>query len=43
MLESQGSVIKEQGVTFAVVLAKRNAIDNRFKASTRMPGRCVSG
>ena len=31
-LEFIGSIIKEQGVTFAVVLVKKQAIDNRFEA-----------
>ena len=29
----QGAVIKEQGVTFAVVIVKRHVIDNRAEAS----------
>ena len=28
----QGSVIKEQGVTFAIVIVKRSVIDNRSEA-----------
>lgn len=29
----QGAVIKEQGVTFAVVVVKRHVVDNRFEAN----------
>jgi hypothetical protein len=30
----QGAVIKEQGVTFAVVIVKKHVIDNKFGADT---------
>ena len=32
ILELIGSIIKEQGVTFAVVLVKKHVIDNRIEA-----------
>lgn len=28
----QGAVIKEQGLTFAVVIVKKHVVDNRFEA-----------
>ncbi len=28
----QGAVIKEQGVTFAVVIVKKHVVDNKFEA-----------
>jgi hypothetical protein len=31
-MKFQGSVIKEQGVTFAVVIVKKHVIDNRIEA-----------
>lgn len=33
LLEFQGAVIKEQGVTFAVVIVKKQVIDNRPEAN----------
>jgi hypothetical protein len=33
-----GSVIKEQGVTFAVVLVKKHVIDNRIEADRLIQG-----
>jgi len=30
----QGAVVKEQGVTFAVVIVKRHVMDNRSEANT---------
>lgn len=32
-LEFQGSIIREQGVTFAIVVVKRHVIDNRNEAN----------
>ncbi len=32
-MKFQGAVIKEQGVTFAVVIVKKSIIDNRFEAN----------
>lgn len=32
-MKFQGAVIKEQGVTFAVVIVKKNVIDNRSAAT----------
>lgn len=29
----QGAIVREQGVTFAVVVVKRHVIDNRFEAN----------
>jgi hypothetical protein len=29
----QGAVIKEQGITFAVVVVKKHVVDNRFEAN----------
>ena len=31
-MQFQGAVVKEQGVTFAVVIVKRTIINNRFEA-----------
>lgn len=31
-MKFQGSVIKEQGITFAVVIVKKHVIDNRIEA-----------
>jgi hypothetical protein len=33
MMKFQGAVIKEQGVTFAVVVVKRHVLDNRSTAA----------
>lgn len=31
-MKFQGAVIKEQGVTFAIVIVKKHIVDNRLKA-----------
>ncbi|ABN57665.1 hypothetical protein [Methanoculleus submarinus] len=31
-MKFQGSIIKEQGVTFAIVIVKRHIVDNRHEA-----------
>ncbi len=38
ILELIGSIIKEQGVTFAVVLVKKHVIDNRIEADRLIQG-----
>ena len=38
ILELIGSIIKEQGVTFAVVLVKKHVIDNRTEADRLIQG-----
>lgn len=34
----QGALIKEQGVTFAVVVVKRHVVDNRMEAQSAIRG-----
>ena len=34
----QGAVIKEQGVTFAVVIVKKHVVDNKFEADRAILG-----
>ena len=31
-MKIQGAVVKEQGVTFAIVVVKKHVVDNRFSA-----------
>jgi len=33
MMRFQGAVIKEQGITFAIVVVKKHVVDNRFEAN----------
>ncbi len=37
-MKLQGAVIKEQGITFAVVVVKKSVLDNRIKANRAMQG-----
>lgn len=37
-MKLQGAVIKEQGVTFAVVVVKKSVLDNRVEANRAMQG-----
>jgi hypothetical protein len=37
-MKFQGAVIKEQGVTFAVVIVKKSVIDNRVEANKAISG-----
>lgn len=37
-MKLQGAVIKEQGVTFAVVVVKKSVLDNRIEANRAMQG-----
>lgn len=34
----QGAVIKEQGITFAIVIVKRHVVDNRSEAAAAIAG-----
>jgi len=37
-MKFQGAVIKEQGVTFAIVIVKKSVLDNRIEANRAVQG-----